>query len=49
MEELSGRGAVVIGIKANRARVFTHPEMVGLVQARQQEILDDFAFFAGSA
>jgi NAD(P)-dependent dehydrogenase (short-subunit alcohol dehydrogenase family) len=41
--------AVVKGIKANRAHVFTHPEMVDLIQARQQEILDDFAFFADDA
>jgi NAD(P)-dependent dehydrogenase (short-subunit alcohol dehydrogenase family) len=41
--------AVVKGIKANRAHIFTHPEMAGLVQARQQGILDDLAFFAGNS
>jgi NAD(P)-dependent dehydrogenase (short-subunit alcohol dehydrogenase family) len=41
--------AVVKGIKANRAHVFTHPEMAVLVQARQQGILDDLAFFANNA
>jgi short-subunit dehydrogenase len=41
--------AVIKGIKANRGHVFTHPEMVDLVQDRQQKILDDFAFFADDA
>jgi hypothetical protein len=36
--------AVVKGIKANRAHVFTHPEMGDLIQAHQQEVLDDLAF-----
>lgn len=40
--------AVVKGIKANRAHIFTHPEMADLVQARQQEIVDDLAFFAAN-
>jgi hypothetical protein len=45
--EISGP-AVIKGIRANRAHIFTHPELAGLVQARQQEILDDFAFFASN-
>jgi NAD(P)-dependent dehydrogenase (short-subunit alcohol dehydrogenase family) len=41
--------AVVKGIKANRAHVFTHPEMNDLIKARQHEILDDLDFFANDA
>lgn len=40
-------GAVVVrGIKANRLYIFTHPEVVGLVQARHDAVLEDFAFYA---
>ena len=36
---------VVDAIKANRFYIFTHPESVALVQARQQHVLDDFEFY----
>jgi NAD(P)-dependent dehydrogenase (short-subunit alcohol dehydrogenase family) len=39
---------VVRGIRANRAYILTHPEMVDMVRARQQRLLDDFAFFAAA-
>jgi NAD(P)-dependent dehydrogenase (short-subunit alcohol dehydrogenase family) len=35
---------VVDAIKANRFYIFTHPESVELVRARQQHVLDDFDF-----
>jgi hypothetical protein len=38
---------VVRGIRANRAFILTHPEARPLVEARQQSLLADFAFFAG--
>jgi short-subunit dehydrogenase len=41
--------AVVKGIKANRAHVFTHPEMIDIIQARQPAVLDDLPFFANDA
>jgi NAD(P)-dependent dehydrogenase (short-subunit alcohol dehydrogenase family) len=37
---------VVRAIRANRLYIFTHPETVGLVQARHDATLDDFAFYA---
>ncbi len=36
---------VVRGIKGNRFYIFTHPESVALVQARHQQVLEDFAFY----
>lgn len=36
---------VVDAIKANRFYIFTHPESVALVRARQQQVLDDFEFY----
>jgi NAD(P)-dependent dehydrogenase (short-subunit alcohol dehydrogenase family) len=35
---------VVRAIKADRLYIFTHPETVGLVQARHDAMLDDYAF-----
>ena len=35
---------VVDAIRANRFYIFTHPESVELVRARQQHVLDDFEF-----
>jgi NAD(P)-dependent dehydrogenase (short-subunit alcohol dehydrogenase family) len=40
---------VVQGILANRAYIITHPETEPLVRARQQVVLDDYAFFAADA
>jgi NAD(P)-dependent dehydrogenase (short-subunit alcohol dehydrogenase family) len=37
---------VADAIEANRFYIFTHPESVGRVQARHQEVLDDYAFYA---
>jgi hypothetical protein len=37
---------VVAGIKENRFYIFTHPDAVDMVRARQQQVLDDFAFYA---
>lgn len=37
---------VARGIRENRAYIITHPEMEGMVRARQQQLLADFAFFA---
>lgn len=37
---------VVRGIRENRPYIITHPEMVDMVRARQQQVLDDFALFA---
>ena len=37
---------VVRAIRANRAYILTHPESRPLVEARQQALLDDFAFAA---
>ncbi|MEX2255073.1 MAG: SDR family NAD(P)-dependent oxidoreductase [Acidimicrobiia bacterium] len=37
---------VVRAIKADRLYIFTHPETVGLVQARHDAMLDDYAFSA---
>ncbi len=37
---------VVRGIRANRAHIITHPEMGDVVRAHQQQVLEDFAFFA---
>jgi NAD(P)-dependent dehydrogenase (short-subunit alcohol dehydrogenase family) len=39
---------VVRAIRANRAYILTHPESRPLVEARQQALLDDFAFAAES-
>lgn len=36
---------VVDAIKANRFYIFTHPQSVALVRARQQHVLDDFEFY----
>ncbi len=36
---------VVRGIKGNRFYSFTHPDSVALVQARHQQVLEDFAFY----
>jgi NAD(P)-dependent dehydrogenase (short-subunit alcohol dehydrogenase family) len=38
---------VVRAIEADRLYVFTHPETVGLVEARHAALLEDYAFFAG--
>jgi NAD(P)-dependent dehydrogenase (short-subunit alcohol dehydrogenase family) len=35
---------VVDAVKANRFHIFTHPDAVELVRARQQRVLDDFEF-----
>jgi len=40
---------VVRAIKGNRLYIFTHPETVGLVQARHDATLEDFAFYAEDA
>jgi hypothetical protein len=37
---------VADAIAANRFYIFTHPETVRLVQARHDEVLRDFAFYA---
>jgi short-subunit dehydrogenase len=37
---------VVDAVRANRLHVFTHPEARPMVEARQQRMLDDFAFAA---
>lgn len=39
---------VVRAIKANRTYILTHPETRFLVEARQQLLLDDYAFAAGA-
>ena len=36
---------VVDAIRANRFYIFTHPDSVALVRARQQHVLDDFEFY----
>ena len=36
---------VVDAIKTNRFYIFTHPESVALVRARQEHVLDDFEFY----
>jgi hypothetical protein len=38
---------VVRGIRADRLHILTHPESLGLVEARHATVVDDFAFFAG--
>lgn len=40
--------SVVAGIRANRLHIFTHPELRGAVEQRQQRVMQDFDFFAGS-
>jgi NAD(P)-dependent dehydrogenase (short-subunit alcohol dehydrogenase family) len=35
---------VVDAVKANRFHIFTHPDAVEIVRARQQRVLDDFEF-----
>jgi NAD(P)-dependent dehydrogenase (short-subunit alcohol dehydrogenase family) len=37
---------VAAAIEANRFYIFTHPENVALVQARHEQVLADFAFYA---
>jgi NAD(P)-dependent dehydrogenase (short-subunit alcohol dehydrogenase family) len=37
---------VVRGIRANRLHILTHPSSRGLVEARHDALVDDFAFFA---
>lgn len=37
---------VVDAVRANRLHIFTHPEARPMVEARQQRMLDDFAFAA---
>jgi NAD(P)-dependent dehydrogenase (short-subunit alcohol dehydrogenase family) len=37
---------VVRGIRSERLHILTHPESLGLVQARHAAVVDDFAFFA---
>jgi NAD(P)-dependent dehydrogenase (short-subunit alcohol dehydrogenase family) len=37
---------VAAAVEHNRFYIFTHPENVELVEARHQEVLDDFAFYA---
>ncbi|WP_241831873.1 SDR family NAD(P)-dependent oxidoreductase [Parafrankia soli] len=39
---------VVRGIRANRTYIITHPEMAGMVRARHQQLLEDFAFFSAT-
>jgi len=39
---------VVRGIQANRAHILSDPVWMGAVDARQQQVLDDFAFFGGT-
>jgi NAD(P)-dependent dehydrogenase (short-subunit alcohol dehydrogenase family) len=39
---------VVRGIKDNRFYIFTHPGSVSMVRQRHEQVLDDFAFYAGS-
>ena len=39
---------VVRGIRANRSYILTHPDMVDVVRARQERLLEDFAFFAAT-
>jgi NAD(P)-dependent dehydrogenase (short-subunit alcohol dehydrogenase family) len=36
---------VVDAIRANRFYIFTHPDSVALVRARQEHVLDDFEFY----
>jgi NAD(P)-dependent dehydrogenase (short-subunit alcohol dehydrogenase family) len=40
---------VVRGIIGNRAYIITHPETAPLVKARQDAVMDDYAFFADTA
>ena len=40
---------VVRGITGNRAYIITHPETAPLVKARQDAVMDDYAFFADAA
>jgi NAD(P)-dependent dehydrogenase (short-subunit alcohol dehydrogenase family) len=40
---------VVRGIIGNRAYIITHPETAPLVRARQDAVMDDYAFFAAAA
>jgi NAD(P)-dependent dehydrogenase (short-subunit alcohol dehydrogenase family) len=37
---------VARGIRSERLHILTHPESLGLVQARHAAVVDDFAFFA---
>lgn len=37
---------VVRGIRANRRYIITHPDMADMVRGSQQQVLEDFAFFA---
>ncbi|ABW14093.1 short-chain dehydrogenase/reductase SDR [Parafrankia sp. EAN1pec] len=39
---------VVRGIRGNRTYIITHPEMEGMVRARHQHLLEDFAFFSAT-
>ena len=40
---------VVRGITGNRAYIITHPETAPLVKARQDAVMDDYAYFAEAA